>query len=462
MDESTRIRRRIKLPAARSHTLHRPLQLAPGRPLAVPRPLPPAEPAARIPDVRFPQLPFAVVEPDVAVQTSPCIESIPGAPANIVDLVTAAFEQAIGAGADVRYRCEQGTGRLGAWLRPTSPLEAPDARDRGLSELDLIPSGGLGSFAFLVGDSLIRRQARAAFDALPKHLDLQGEEDPDGPVHLETLTVHFESPNRVVTRVTGFYDAPNPFGKVDFEQIIIDTLTVSGGEVQCTTETELDIDSRFLDVLLAVFVFLAAAVAPAFLIGVAAVIGAGILIGSLDGPEVEAGAGCAAASLIPQQINVPGGLKVVPTYTAVEVDARGIIAKGFALLAPRTPSVTILGPRETSAIRGEDFVSRQYVALSPQDLLPPLSFAWTADGTVRRPTAPSTLIDFDTAGAQVGTVLSRQVSLAVTDQDGLTAEANATLAIHVVPGLGRDDLPDDIPPICLRKPWLPECRALLS
>lgn len=459
MDKTNQGRRRIKLPVVRSHSFHRPLQLADGQALARLRPLPPTEGGALVPGLPAPALPFSVVDPDLAVQTSPCIENVPGAPANVVDLVTAAFQQALGQEADVRYRCEQGTGRLGAWLFPPSPLEAPDARDRGLSNLDLIPAGGLGTFAFLVSDNLIRRQAQAAFAALPKRLNLQGEPDPDGRVHLESLTVQFQSPNKVVTRVKGFYDVPNPLGKVDFEQIITDTLSVSGGEVQCTTETDLDVDAGFLGVLLAVFLFLAAAVGPAFLLGFAAVIGAGILIGSLDGPDVEAGAGCVAAALIPQQINVPGGQKLVATYTDLEVDARGIVARGFALLAARTPSVAISGPREVSAIEGETSVSRRYVAANLQDLLEPVSFAWTADGTVLQPTGSATFVVFDTSGSSAGDVLARQVSLTVTDQDGLTARAQATVAIHVIPDLA-EELPDDVPPICLRKPWLPECRHL--
>lgn len=179
MEKGNKGRRRVKLPAVSTHSFPGPLQLAGGQALARVRPVPAAVPSVPLPGFPLP-LPIAVVEPDVAVQTSPCIETVPGVPPNVVDLVKAAFQQALGEEADVRYRCQNGTGRLGAWFRQPSPLEAPDARDKGLANLDLIPAGGLGTIGFLVSDQLVRRQAQAAFDALPKRLNLQGRRIPMG------------------------------------------------------------------------------------------------------------------------------------------------------------------------------------------------------------------------------------------------------------------------------------------
>ena len=54
----------------------------------------------------------------------------------------------------------------------------------------------------------------------------------------------------------------------------------------------------------------------------------------------------------------------------------------------------------------------------------------------------------------VGQVFSKNVHVQVTDVDGLTAEATATVQIHIVPA----DLDDGLPPICHVKPWLPQCQ----
>jgi hypothetical protein len=46
------------------------------------------------------------------------------------------------------------------------------------------------------------------------------------------------------------------------------------------------------------------------------------------------------------------------------------------------------------------------------------------------------------------------VAVRVTDRDGLTARSEALVRIHVT------DPDDDIPPICRKKPWLPQCQEV--
>jgi hypothetical protein len=68
--------------------------------------------------------------------------------------------------------------------------------------------------------------------------------------------------------------------------------------------------------------------------------------------------------------------------------------------------------------------------------------------------APRSSVRFAVTGAVEGDVLTRRVAVTVRDADGLVAQADVTVRIHVVV---IDD--SDGPPICRRRPWLPQCRA---
>ena len=98
------------------------------------------------------------------------------------------------------------------------------------------------TLTFFINSALIRRQALDGWNAAPKRLNGSGAPDPDGPIHLTGFSVSFESPNRVVTRVDGFDERPWP--DVDFRLTTTDTLSLSGGQVQCTSEPDLDVDTR--------------------------------------------------------------------------------------------------------------------------------------------------------------------------------------------------------------------------
>jgi hypothetical protein len=256
------------------------------------------------------------------------------------------------------------------------------------------------------------------------------------------MAVTFRSPNQVVVTVDGYDERPWP--DVDFRLSIADTLTVSGGSVQCATVRDLDADTSWLNVLTGVFLLLLPPLGIFFLVE-------NILVRNADAPSSGSGAGCSAAQLIPDEILIPGGQKVVAFYNRVGVSAGGIFAGGTAAPVARTPAVSIQGPTQRSVEAGQN-VSATY-RVRTDDLLAPLQITWSGEGTPVPQGGETTSMRFSTAGAQGNQVLTKQVAVRVTDRDGLTARGETLLRLHIT---DPDD--GDLPPICRKKPWLPQCQ----
>ncbi len=299
---------------------------------------------------------------------------------------------------------------------------------------------------FFVNATLIRRQALDGWNAAPKVLNGSGAPDPDGPTHLTGFSLSFESPNRVVTRVDGFDERPWP--DVPFRLTTTDTLSLSGGQVQCNSERDLDVDTSWLNFLTGLFLIVLPPLGVVFLIQ-------RIIIASIDTPDANAGAGCGAAALIPREILIPEGQKLVASYSRMEVSSGGIFAGGSFVVIPRSPEVTITGPSQISVVEGTASLTRSY-SLRTEDLRPPLQIAWSGNGFALSPNAETTGFRFNLAGAQVGQVLTPRVAVRVTDADGLVGSAELIVRIHVTP----ED--EDFPPVCRVKPWLPQCQEPLA
>jgi len=159
--------------------------------------------------------------------------------------------------------------------------------------------------------------------------------------------------------------------------------------------------------------------------------------------------------LIPREILIPEGQKVVTSYSRLEVSSGGIFAGGSFVVIPRSPEVTIMGPSQISMVEGTVSLTRSY-SLRTEDLRPPLQIAWSGNGFALSPNAQTTGFRFNLAGAQVGQVLTRRVAVRVTDADSLVGSAELIVRIHVTP----ED--DDFPPVCRVKPWLPQCQEPLA
>ncbi len=388
--------------------------------------------------------PPPVSTPDLAFQFSPCLPDL------LRSRVVDAVRRAIAPNADVRAACSEGTERIGIWFRPSPSEDDSQARVRGLERLGVIRSGE--SLAVFINSALIRRSAQDNWNATPKRLDGNGRPDPDGPVHLTGMSISFQGPDRVVTRVSGFDERPWP--DVDFELVITETLSVSGGEVQCHSESDLDVDTTWLHVLTGLFTGLGALVSPWFFLGAAIFVVQNIIIAGVDAPDTGTGAGCGAAQLIPREIMFEGNQKAVFVYNRVNVSAGGIFAGGLYMVIDREPEVLISGPRQLSVDFRTNSVRRVY-SIRPDDLRGALRIGWTADGTVVNPTSRSTVIEFDLDEAAPGSVQTRRVEVSVTDEDDLVAVDEAFVRIHVT-----DLLEEGLPPICRVKPWLPQCRGV--
>jgi hypothetical protein len=346
-----------------------------------------------------------------------------------------------------------------------------------LERLNIIGSGE--RLAFFINSALIRRQAFDSWDREPKRRNGDGDPDPNGPVHLSpALSVSFERPNKVVTRIDGFDERPWP--DADFVLTITDTLSVAGGEVRCDSERDLDVDTSWLNFLTGLFLLVLPPLGVVFLVQ-------RIIVGSRDAPEVDAGAGGGVPAMIPQEILIPAGKKVVASYERLEVFPGAVVAGGMFAVADRTPEVAITGPTLISVTEGAASVTRNYT-LHTVDLRPPFSevlapvlasnvaaritgpggpggplppsprIVWSGDGVALRPSAETTGFRFNLAGAQVGQVVTRRVAVLVVDVDGLSASAELIVRIHVTPA----DADDDFPPICKIKPWLPQCQEPMA
>jgi hypothetical protein len=385
-----------------------------------------------------PPPPPAVSAPDLGLQLSTCL------PADLNAQLISAVKQAIDPNADVRSACVNGSQHVGIWLRPAINTADSQARDRGLNGLSIIGAGE--TLAFFINSALIRRQALDGWNKQAKRVDGSGNPDPDGPVHLTGFSVDFQSPNRIVTSITGFDERPWP--DVDFTLTATDTFSVSGGQVHVDSTRNLDVDTSWLNFLTGLFLLVLPPLGIVFLVE-------RIIVGSKDAPDVNAGAGAGAAALIPREILIPGGLKVVASYSRVEVSSGGIFAGGTFAVVPRAPEATISGPTQISVDEGVASVTRAYT-VHMDDLRPPLHIVWSGDGFPQNQGAETSGIRFNLPGATVGQVLTKQVGVRVTDADGLAASANATAHVHITSS------EDDIPPVCKAKPWLPQCEAPLA
>lgn len=386
-----------------------------------------------------PPPPPSVSVPDLALQFSPCL------PDALRDGAVAAVRAAIDPNADVRSLCLNGSERIGIWLRPFVSQDDNQARDRGMRNLSLLMVGE--TLAFFVNASLIYRRAVDSWNAQPKRLNAGNNPDPNGPIHLTSFSLSFESPNRVVTKIGGFDERPWP--DVDFTVTITDTLSLSSGVVGCESVPTLDTDTSWLNFLTGLFLIVLPPLGAVFLVE-------RIIVGGADTPHTGAGAGCGAAALIPREILIPLGRKVVASYQRLNVSTGGIFAGGSFDVVARTPQVFLEGPSQISVTEGTASVLRAY-GIVTEDLRPALQIHWSGDGFPTNQGADSTGFRFNLGNTQAGQVLTRRVSVRVTDADGLAAEADRVVSIHVVPG---DD--GDFPPVCKTKPWLPQCKASMA
>jgi hypothetical protein len=270
-------------------------------------------------------------------------------------------------------------------------------------------------------------------------------------VHLTSFTVGFVAPNEVITTFEGYDERPWP--DVDFTLKITDTLSASSLTLSCDSEQDLDADESWLS-FLTFLSGIASVFSPIFLPAFGLFLYETIKVAGSDAPDEISGVGCDAVQVLPAELPIPGGQKLVFFYTRLDVTAGGIFTGGAYVGVPREPSVTIAGPSEI-AVDYRQSRARGSFSVRTSDVRPDLDVAWSGDGVATSPGALATTVEFNTGGADVGAVLPRRVYARVTDADRLTASDEATVRLHVT------DLVDEtIPAVCRAKPWLPICEGV--
>ena len=384
------------------------------------------------PPRRDPPPPF-VSQPDAAFQIAPCVPAPFQKP--LVDAVRTMLPEE----ADVHTACIADTQRIGVWMRPAAGQDSAQARVRGLTPLALLRPGE--TFAARLSASMINREAHAAFGRAPKRLNTKGEPSDDGAIHLEGLSTRF-SGTQVVAAISGFDDRSLP--DAQFTLSNTDTLSIVNGGVHCRSHSTIDVDTGIFHVLTGAFGLFFPPLGVAFAIQ-------DLVVSAADGPSTPTTSlACPAVTFFPARVLVPFGKQIVIAYARVEAAFDGVVAGGTHALVDRTPSVSISGPRELTAdVRRA--ASGRYTALGA-GLRPPITYAWTGSGTLSTPTAFATRVTFP-LGAQLGVV-----SLRATDVDGLQATASVSVRFAPPP---PPPPPRDEPPVCARKPDLPQCAEPL-
>ncbi len=255
----------------------------------------------------------APLRPDIGFQLSTCLP----------DNIRPRFEQALREAfsemnGEAHSTCIDGTERVGIWL--------PSVGEAGgrLAGLEFVnpPRRAGESFSQSISAPLIRRTARAEWDARPKAYNSDGDPDPTGPVFLTGFSFRMQPPDRVVTTTDGFRRISGPLPDVEFTASTIDTLDAEGGAPHCDSTTEVDADFDELSFLLELFLG-----GPLGVVRSLFRMGADIWDSTID-PGQQGGVGCGALALFPARINLDAGISAELDYRRVEVTRAGAMLAG--------------------------------------------------------------------------------------------------------------------------------------
>jgi hypothetical protein len=407
---------------------------------------------------------LASTPPGLALQFRPCLED------DQVDKAVRTLRRSLRdpvtlAEPDVRATCVAAGGggiqTIGVWLNPL-PLDLPwsavlrrvqdAARNRGLRSVMML--GVNESFAWSASRGFFSTLRDRTWESMPHQIDVDGDADEDGPITLRRISYSLIAPDAIRTTVYGTYEEIVDVGiddlvlDFDFRLRQTDTISIDDlGKLRIESESDLHVDTGMLDWLIGLIVVHFPPIG----------MDAEQWLDAAEGGAIDLGSatfGSLIVAAAPDKIMLEGelGLKLDYEHWRFEVAETEVTGGGGVNLVRRDPVVTISGPR--SANVSTRTVSFRY-SMVPDDLRStgdePLQIEWTADGVVSDPTAWVTDIEFEVpVDVGPGEETEKAVRVQVTDADGLEAVRAITLRIRYDPG-GR-------PPICSKKPWLPECR----
>ncbi len=381
-----------------------------------------------------------VSSPDLALQFRPALEEIdvPDLEDKVISAITAAY----GANTDIRYSGSSNVGRIGIWFRASLSDEDDQARDRGLQAVNIL--NGSESFAIFINSSYIKVEANKAWQEMPKVLNKDMKPDSSGPIHLTSLSVTFQSPDTIITKLSGFDERPWP--DVDFVFTIKDIFDVSSAEISVDTNNDLDIDTSWLNALTGIFLIVFPPLGLAFLTE-------NIIVRVFEGEQDydEGGVGKKIASTLPKEIMIEGGKKIIFLYSRLNISVGGIFGGGAALPVDRSPSLAINGTFNLTSDSNSTYITKKYKAIT-EDLRGNIQYRWRVNGVSTGDNSKSPNIRFNLGQTVPGQVITKTISLTVTDSDGLSASVEKEVKIYI----SLDDF--GLPPICRTKPYLPQCQ----
>lgn len=298
------------------------------------------------------------------------------------------------------------------------------ARQRALTELDI---RGEAFFALLIRVDSLEAMTSDAWANQPKDL---------GQVHLSGFEFTIQSPNKLITTITGAYHATSVID-VDFTVTFTEQLSLDDeGFLIVQTTKNLDADTSLLEAPVWLFVPLPGAVAVQEYINEK--------IDSVTVPDVK-GPGAAVAELTRslRQFLLAGPKlqKIVFAFDDLSVDpASGILLSGglVPILQLRKPAVVIHGDgslRDPQTIPGPTNKTSLAVAwywAEAIDLRPPLTFLWKSSAQLKGAMNSNVQAFFLVAKSSWGSLLSSagKLSVQISDADGVTVSASLDVDIE--------------------------------
>jgi hypothetical protein len=209
-------------------------------------------------------------------------------------------------------QCANDIEYIGVWEAEPATNAESTAYQRGLFSPGLIALEGQDSFGAYISRTFMWNISQVAWEDLDKRWNLEGTPDPSGSAHLSGIRLSLQEPAQIRSTVDGWVDADNWFD-TNFEINVSDTLAIASGEVMCTTDTDTSMDTDF---------------ATDILVGLVDVLELIVRVNLFDFPApdfevVEGAAGCLAAALLPNEIQIAEGDTVTIEYTHVEVRSSG-------------------------------------------------------------------------------------------------------------------------------------------
>lgn len=287
--------------------------------------------------------------------------------------------------------------RFGVWT--TGTLSEPARRGELAGRATILRAGE--NFAVLFTDGIVQEATDAAWAQQPKTIVDVESFQPFGfsnEDHLQSIEpVTLAAPNKVFNVIHGYVDAEisGVYEPLDFTSTTTDTIGVAKMVPTCSSSTFTQIEDPAPD---------QECPSPAE-----------------PGKHcLGASAGCPFIDGLPVSVPVTKGKKIPLNYLRASVSSAGIAAgAAFGDEVDRTPSAIILGKRILTVDVG-DQTAQDFFSVQVSDMVPPLVIAWkVANGSASPVGGMSTTATFNLP-SPVPPVMSRAVSVTVTDADGLS------------------------------------------